>query len=124
MPIGLGAFQTVKIYLKKCLFSEHLIPACWISIRYGIDGCWLFRFCRVHPKGFTAANSVAGQQILEPALNFHFSVLPLLILMGVFVARAALSDDWYDASNKWLEHFRGGLAMATVAACSAFAKSY
>ena len=46
----------------------------------------------VHPKGFIAGNSIAGQQIVDLASNFQFSVLPLFILMGVFVARAALSD--------------------------------
>jgi C4-dicarboxylate transporter, DctM subunit len=80
-----------------------------------------FGFAVVHPKGFVAANSVAGQQILDLGLNFQFSVLPLFILMGVFVARAALSDDLYETSYKWLGHFRGGLAMATVAACGGFA---
>lgn len=80
-----------------------------------------FGFAMVHPKGFVAANSVAGQQILDLGLNFQFSVLPLFILMGVFVARAALSDDLYETSYKWLGHFRGGLAMATVAACGGFA---
>jgi C4-dicarboxylate transporter, DctM subunit len=80
-----------------------------------------FGFAVVHPKGFVVANSVAGQQILDLGLNFQFSVLPLFILMGVFVARAALSDDLYETSYKWLGHFRGGLAMATVAACGGFA---
>ena len=80
-----------------------------------------FGFAFVHPNGFDAAISVAGQQVLDLALNFQFSVLPLFILMGVFVARAQLSDDLYETSNKWLGHFRGGLAMATVAACGGFA---
>ena len=72
-------------------------------------------------RGFGPALVMAGQQILDLAMNYSFSVLPLFILMGVFVARAALSDDLYEASDKWLGHFRGGLAMATVAACGGFA---
>lgn len=72
-------------------------------------------------RGFSPALIMAGQQILDLAQNYSFSVLPLFILMGVFVARAALSDDLYDASDKWLGHFKGGLAMATVAACGGFA---
>lgn len=72
-------------------------------------------------RGFEPGLIMAGQQILDLAMNYSFSVLPLFILMGVFVAHAALSDDLYDASDKWLGHFRGGLAMATVAACGGFA---
>jgi tripartite ATP-independent transporter DctM subunit len=41
--------------------------------------------------------------------------------MGAFVNRANLSQELYDAANSWLGHRRGGLAMATVAACGGFA---
>ncbi len=54
-------------------------------------------------------------------MNYGFSVLPLFILMGTFIHRAQLSEDLYDATNAWLGHRRGGLAMATIAACGAFA---
>lgn len=71
--------------------------------------------------GIEPAFAMAGQQILDISTNFGFSVLPLFILMGAFVHRAALSDELYEATNAWLGHKRGGLAMATVAACGGFA---
>lgn len=71
--------------------------------------------------GIEPAFAMAGQQILDISTNFGFSVLPLFILMGAFVHRAALSDELYEATNAWLGHRRGGLAMATVAACGGFA---
>jgi C4-dicarboxylate transporter DctM subunit len=49
------------------------------------------------------------------------SVIPLFILMGSFAFSAGISEDLYRAVHKWLGHFRGGLAMATVAACACFA---
>ncbi|MFW2367264.1 MAG: TRAP transporter large permease [Desulforhopalus sp.] len=70
---------------------------------------------------------------LEPALgvlrtvpfstlsNQNLSVIPLFILMGAFAFTAGISEDLYRAVHKWLGHFRGGLAMATVAACACFA---
>ena len=72
-------------------------------------------------RGWEPAMAMVSQQILDLALNFGFSVLPLFILMGVFVARSGMSEDLYDACYKWLGHFRGGLALATVAACGGFA---
>jgi tripartite ATP-independent transporter DctM subunit len=72
-------------------------------------------------RGWIPALEMVSQQILDLSLNFGFSVLPLFILMGVFVSRAQLSDDLYEASYRWLGHLRGGLAMATVAACAGFA---
>ena len=68
-----------------------------------------------------AAVQMVGFEIIGMATNWGFVVLPLFILMGVFVARAGLADDLYDAANAWLGHFPGGLSMATVAACAGFA---
>lgn len=78
-------------------------------------------FAFVHPKGFIAATTIGGQQIISLAMNVEFAVLPLFILMGVIITKAALSDDLYEAAHHWLGHFRGGLAMSTVAACGGLA---
>ena len=80
-----------------------------------------FGFAFIHPAGLTAASAMAGQQILGLTLDFQFSVLPLFILMGTFVNHAALSDDLYEVAHRWLGQFRGGLALATIAACAGFA---
>lgn len=72
-------------------------------------------------RGFVPAQEVVGQQIIDLAMNQGFSVLPLFLLMGAFVYRAALSNDIYEAAYAWLGHFRGGLSMTTVTACAGFA---
>lgn len=71
-------------------------------------------------RGVTPSLSMVSQQILEVIMNTNFVVLPMFILMGAFIYRANLADDLFDAANAWLGHFRGGLAMATVAACGGF----
>ncbi|QEM84070.1 TRAP transporter large permease [Halomonas binhaiensis] len=48
------------------------------------------------------------------------SIIPLFLLMGQFAARAGLSSAMYQATNDWLGHRRGGLAMSTIGACGAF----
>jgi len=65
--------------------------------------------------------SLTGQITYSTARSYDFSVLPLFILMGNFVNRAGLSANLYDASNAFLGHRRGGLAMATIFACGGFA---
>lgn len=72
-------------------------------------------------RGLTPAVAMSGQQIVEFSTNYGFSVLPLFLLMGAFIHRAQLSEDLYTAAHAWLGHRRGGLAMATIAACGAFA---
>ena len=66
------------------------------------------------------ALSMVSQIAWETSLNYGLSVLPLFILMGNFLNQAKLSGELYDASNAFLGHRRGGLAMATVVACGGF----
>ncbi|MFN3937870.1 MAG: TRAP transporter large permease [Gemmobacter sp.] len=68
----------------------------------------------------TAAWTMTTSHIFDLAQGHTFTVLPLFILMGNFIARARISHDLYAASNAFLGHFRGGLAMATIAACGGF----
>tara|TARA_R110002110_G_scaffold415612_1_gene651461 strand:+ start:13489 stop:14781 length:1293 start_codon:yes stop_codon:yes gene_type:complete len=72
-------------------------------------------------RGTVPALETVSQQILDLALNANFVTLPLFVLMGVFVFRAALAEDIYEAAQSWLGDKRGGLAMTTVAACAGFA---
>jgi C4-dicarboxylate transporter DctM subunit len=57
----------------------------------------------------------------DTTANYTISVVPLFILMGSFCFYAGISQDLYRTLYKWIGHFRGGLAMATVAACAGFA---
>ncbi len=53
--------------------------------------------------------------------DYNFSIIPMFILMGAFASAAGLSSDLFRASQAWLGHFRGGLAMSAIAACGGFA---
>jgi len=71
-------------------------------------------------RGLNAAMSMVGRQITDTAQDYGLSVIPLFILMGLFVNKGGLSRELYAVSNAFLGHMRGGLAMATVAACGGF----
>jgi C4-dicarboxylate transporter, DctM subunit len=70
--------------------------------------------------GFEPALKSIGNTATDMVMVYDFSVLPLFILMGNFVARSGISHDLYDTSHAWLGHRRGGLAMATIVACGGF----
>src|SRR5512143_1402933 len=53
--------------------------------------------------------------------NYDFSVIPLFILMGEFCFRGNISSDLYQTAHTIFGRLRGGLAVATVGACAAFA---
>lgn len=90
------------------------IPLGFAMIAVGFVGYGLLR-------SWTAAMAMVNQQILDIGMGYGLSVLPLFILMGVFVGRSGLADDLYECCNRWMGHFRGGLAMATIVSCGGFA---
>jgi tripartite ATP-independent transporter DctM subunit len=68
-----------------------------------------------------AGLSLLGMTSQSVASNYVWSVGPLFMLMGLFVANAGFSKDIYNSTYKWLGHSPGGLASATISACGAFA---
>lgn len=53
--------------------------------------------------------------------SYDFSIIPLFVLMGEFCFHGNISGDLYTTAHKFFGSLRGGLAMATVGACAAFA---
>ncbi|MEZ5931968.1 MAG: TRAP transporter large permease [Alphaproteobacteria bacterium] len=70
--------------------------------------------------GFKAASSILGTVFFDTTHSFHFTVIPLFLLMGFFAMRAGLGEDLYEATTKWLSNLRGGLAISTTLGAAAF----
>ena len=66
------------------------------------------------------AEAMAARRVVDTAMDYGLSVIPLFILMGDFVSHAGLSDALFRASNGFLGHRKGGQAMATIVACGGF----
>ena len=71
--------------------------------------------------GFEAGSSILGITPLAEGSSYTLSVIPLFVLMGQFALISGISSDIYKTVYAWLGHMRGGLAMATIIACSGFA---
>jgi C4-dicarboxylate transporter DctM subunit len=71
-------------------------------------------------KGSATFVYVVGTAPFQTLNNYSLSVLPLFILMGSFAVRAGLSTALVQAANCYVGHYRGGLAMGSVAACAGF----
>ncbi len=68
-----------------------------------------------------AALALLGQTAYDTAVTYNLSVIPMFVLMGYLAGEAKLSESLYRACNAWLGHRRGGLALATIGGCGAFA---
>jgi C4-dicarboxylate transporter DctM subunit len=53
--------------------------------------------------------------------SFVFTAIPMFILMGSIAYRADISAEMFDTARKWIGHWPGGLASATIGACAVFA---
>jgi C4-dicarboxylate transporter, DctM subunit len=67
------------------------------------------------------ALKIVGHTTMRTVTDFNFAVVPLFLLMGAFASTSGMSRELFRAANAFLGHLRGGLGMATIAACAAFA---
>lgn len=71
-------------------------------------------------SGFLPAISTLGTLYFSVVSSFHFSVIPMFLLMGFFAMRAGIGNDLFDACTKWLGRLPGVLAVASTGAAAAF----
>jgi C4-dicarboxylate transporter, DctM subunit len=71
--------------------------------------------------GLRAGLNLLGMVPWAEGTSYSMSVIPLFVLMGQFAFVSGISQDIYKAVHHWIGHFRGGLSMATIVACSGFA---
>lgn len=90
------------------------VPLAFAMLLVGVGGFAALR-------GMDSALAMLGQIVTDASTNYGMTVLPMFILMGLFVHKADISDELYDAANAWLGHLKGGLAHATVTASGLFA---
>lgn len=109
-PLGIGIIGVIVLFIL--LFS---------GIPLGIA------FMFVGFTGYAVAYNLAGALGVMRTVPFStfaeygFSVCPLFILMGALAFASRLSEDLYSGTHGVFGSLKGGLAMATVAACGAFA---
>lgn len=103
--LGISFLFVLMFFGMPIAFAMGLVGFCGYSFVVGVD------------PSFSQLESVP----YGVGSDYILSVLPLFLLMGQFAFYAGLSQDLYDTCYKWLGHFPGGLAMATVGGCAAFA---
>jgi len=97
-----------------------LILLCFFGFKVGFATMFVGVVGFALERGWEPALAMTGTQIMEDAMNYNLSVIPLFILMGVFIYRADISRDLYDAAYVAVGQFKGGLALSTVIACAGF----
>lgn len=68
----------------------------------------------------SAALSLLARNVYDVFSSYGLTTIPLFIFMGQLAFNSGISRRLYDTAYKYLGSTRGGLAMATVSACTAF----
>jgi len=71
--------------------------------------------------GSGPALKMIGQTTMRTVTDYNFGVIPMFLLMGAFVTNSGMSRELFRTANTFVGHMRGGLGIATVAACGGFA---
>src|ERR1700738_2164937 len=71
--------------------------------------------------GFAPALKLVGQTTMRTVTDYSFGVIPMFLLMGAFVSVSGISRELFRAANTFVGHWKGGLGIATIAACGGFA---
>jgi C4-dicarboxylate transporter DctM subunit len=62
-----------------------------------------------------------GHTTARTVTDYNFAVIPLFLLMGAFATTSGMSRELFRGANAFLGHLKGGLGIATIAACGGFA---
>ncbi|WP_373498080.1 TRAP transporter large permease [Desulfococcus sp.] len=106
--IGIGGI----LLLLAALFFLNM-P---VGFAMGIVG--FLGFC--HIISFKAGLNMVGSVVWDTFSRYGLTVIPLFIFMGQIAFHCGVNEKLYNAAYKWVGHIRGGLAMSTIMACSAF----
>jgi len=103
------AILMTGLFLALILAGTHIYIALGAT---GLFGLWLFRGESVLSLAVT---SFVGQ-----TTTYELIALPLFVLMGHVLAKSPIGADLYRLAARWLSWLPGGLAIASVGACTVF----
>ena len=108
-PLYIGIFGC--LVLVVLLFTS--MPVAFAMIATGLAGFALI----VTPQ---AAFSMVVADLYDTCSSYSLTVIPLFVFMGQVAFHAGISRRLFKTAYTWIGHLPGGLAMATVGACTGF----
>lgn len=109
LMVGIVGFVAILVLIMFMKF-----PIGFSMILVGVAGI-------AYLTSIETAVNMLGRQVLSSAASYDMAVVAMFILMGEMAFNAGISNRAFETAYKWLGMLRGGLAMATIGACSAFA---
>jgi tripartite ATP-independent transporter DctM subunit len=107
----------IQVGIVGCLALVILLAASMpVAFSMALVGVVGFAYL-VNPN---AALSMVTADLFETFSSYSLTVIPLFVFMGQICFHVGISKRLFHAAYQWLGYLPGGLAMATVGACTAF----
>lgn len=108
LEIGLWSFPVLLLLIFLRIPIGVAMFAVGVGGSYLMNGTTLMTFAQLKHLTYGTFSS------------YSLSIIPLFLLMGQFATIGGLSSSLFKASEAWLGHKRGGVAMSAIAACAGF----
>ncbi|MCP3890599.1 MAG: TRAP transporter large permease [Desulfobulbaceae bacterium] len=102
----------IGIVVMVAIFMTRM-PVAYVMAMVGFTG-----FCIM--SSVKGGMNLLARDFYEVYSSYGLTTIPLFILMGQLAFNAGISSKLYASAYKFLGHTKGGLAIATVSACTAF----
>jgi len=102
----------IGIIVMVFLFMTRM-PVAFVMMLVGFIGFSLL-------TSWKGGLNLMSRNVYDAFASYELSTIPLFILMGQIAFNCGISKRLYDTAYRFLGNTRGGLAMATVSACTAF----
>jgi tripartite ATP-independent transporter DctM subunit len=102
----------IGIFILLAFFFTRIAVAYAMAI-VGFVGYWYL-------TNLHSALTLLSRDVYSQFTSYGLALVPLFIFMGFIAFYAGVSTKLYDMAYKFIGRVRGGMAMATVAACTAF----
>ncbi len=109
-PSTIGIIGTASLFIL--IFSR--MPVGYVMAIIGFIGFGAI-------ISFKAALSLIAKDVLSVFSSYNLSVIPLFVLMGQLAFHTGISKRLFDFAYKFLGRLPGGLGIAAIGACAAFA---
>jgi C4-dicarboxylate transporter, DctM subunit len=102
----IGIILLIAVFFTRMPVAYVMIMVGYLGFSYIVSG--------------HAGLKLLSRDIYDVYSSYGLTVIPLFVLMGQFAFNAGIGRKLYDSAYRFMGSVRGGLAMATVAACTAF----
>jgi tripartite ATP-independent transporter DctM subunit len=130
VPLILTVF--VVYWMQPELFKMELIQLAIVGIAFFIilllSGMPIYLTMMLtavvfigHIRGSNTAFNMIATDMYRVTGTYSFAVMPFFMLMGFFCLHGKYGADLYVWGYRWFGHLKGGLAIATIGACTMFA---